>query len=281
MNWLNNERLTDCMAFPFAKATLTNFLEKEDNNLRFFYELRPQIINNGKINLNEFEIPRGFSQILHQKFYFDPQKFLQKQDLELINKIKLWANAIKRILLDTELKKFNKDEAYKIYDYLTTHTEKNHITKYVYKSYNLKKIRENYFADILIYSNKICPKDSAPHIEVRAMNFRDKVFQEIFPKKENYENFFNEYITNKYEVQKLDIIATTVLFDIYNNFMKNEEITKKLTKEYNKQQNKLSLNNLNEIEQLEKKLIENRANIRIYNPKFKEKFAKSIYMINP
>ncbi|MFW6310983.1 MAG: hypothetical protein ACOC1K_01980 [Nanoarchaeota archaeon] len=278
MNWQNNETLNECMIFPFAKATLTNFLEKEDNNLRFFYELRPEPINNHKIQLHQFEIPRGFSQITHQKFYFNPQKFIRKQELETIDKTQLWMNAIENIMSDIKLKKFKDEDSQTIQQYLANQLEKDHVTNYMYKSYDLIKTRENYFADILIYANKLCPQESAPHIEARDMTFRDKIFKEMFPKKEQYENFFNEYITKKYKFPQLELIATTTLFNIYDNFMENGEIKEQLKQEYNKQQNKLSLNKLNELEQLEKKLIKNRANIRIYNSKFEEKFAQSIYI---
>jgi hypothetical protein len=274
----HRKTLNECMVFPFAKATLTRFLEKEDNNLRFFYEMRPRAVNK-HIRLNEFEIPRGFSNVLHQKFYFNPQKFLRKQEIDTIDKMGLWSNALDEIVQTVKTKKLSDEDAGIIQKQVTTNLKEHHLTKYMYVSQTLIDIRKKYFTEILLHSNELCPKDSMSHIEVANMKYRDEVLKKMFPEKKEFEEFFNNYITKKYEFQRLELIATTTLFDIYDKFMPNGNIKQELQQEYNKIQNKLSAKALKDIEQLETKLIENRANIRIYNSKFKEKITQNIYSV--
>ncbi len=277
------KKFKESMLLPFAKATLTKFLEKEDLNFKLFYEMSPEFISPRQIKLNKFELPTGFSDITHQKFYFKPDKQLREEELNVVDKTQIWSDAMSEITTAIKLNRVHEDDAEIMQDRLATFLSPYYMTSYMYTSQRLTELRENYFSEILIQANRLCPNNSTPHIEVKNMEYRDEIFKQIFPNKSNYKEFFDNYITKKYEFERTDLITTSVLFSIYDNFMSNIRHNgshKDLICDYNKLNNKLSANNLNNVEKLERELIKNRADVRLYNPKFKEEVYQTYINCN-
>lgn len=275
----NEEPLNKFFNFPFAKETLSAFLQREDNNLKFFYEMRPQLDDKNRLELSECKIPRGFFDISHQRFYIDPQKFLGTQELESMKKLEIWNSALNELIHVMKCEDINKEYKLEIRENITNFMERNYLDKYRDLSQKITSIQEEYFSNILIASSKLNKKNPNSYFKIYDMNYRDEIFRKIFPDKSSYENFFFDYIHVKYNHQKIETITTTFLFDIHDRFLVPNETKKKLFFETANLQNKLSDLEVLYLERLEKKLIQNRADVRIYNSKFKEHFdyEKNIY----
>ncbi|MFW6310981.1 MAG: hypothetical protein ACOC1K_01970 [Nanoarchaeota archaeon] len=279
----NETNLIKLLDDYFANITLATFLEKEDENFTRFYQMRPQLINDHKLTTNNYKLPKGFSYILHKRFYYYlSEKVLGTQELESMDKLALWDSALDEILDFIKLENVSDEVKNEIREIYTQSMYKQHLEIYDSLSRKITSTQEEYFSNIIFASNKLSKLKHNKFSDIYTMNFRDEIFRQIFPKKSSYENFFHDYISTKYGHQHLEMIATTVFFHIHNKFLPSTKTQNDLFLETMNLQRKLSASDLSELENLEHIFVKNRSNIRIYNSKFKEHFdgMKNEYEVN-